>query len=337
MTDSQGRQGGSSDIRIVGVSGDSTCLTGSLPTSTQSPPGSSQSAPSTTSLQSQASSTSAGSTSGSASNGISIAVIAGSVSGGLLCLAVVITLFLLFTKRKRDAAGGTNPSSFKRHSGGMPGPGGHLTYVSGQASGGQPYGMPQNNVAPASSYHYSQISADPFSNNAFRDPRSESQYQPSSRYLPLSQFDPASQYSSSQHQFSDSTTQGEYNPYQPHPGAYHPNAQPYPPNPNYQTGNPHPIDPFPSTVPALSGTQSAPFSMQTSQSSAPSEIQSSTQQETAMAGPSNHAPSRFIIHTDIEDAPPPNEDGVVELPPQYSERQGPVVSPMLEKGIHLHP
>lgn len=42
-----------------------------------------------------------------------------------------------------------------------------------------------------------------------------------------------------------------------------------------------------------------------------------------MAGVTAHKPSRFVVHTDAEDGlPQPNNDGVVELPPQYSERRG---------------
>jgi hypothetical protein len=61
------------------------------------------------------------------------------------------------------------------------------------------------------------------------------------------------------------------------------------------------------------------------------------QWQTAVAGASNHTPSRFIVHTDVEDTLSPSEDGIVELPPQYSERQGPVVGPTSKKEIHLHP
>lgn len=326
MTDSQGRQGGSSDVRIVGFSDDSSCLTGLSPSSTQSPPGASQTAPSST-----ASSKPPTSSTSTPSNGISIAAIAGTVIGALLFLAVVITLGLFFLRRKRDAASGIPPSSFKRHSPRM-GSGIDLTYDPSQAPAGQPYGIPQNNSAPTSNYPYSPNSGPPFSDNPFYDSPPESQYQPPSRYLPPSQFDAASQYSSSQYQFSDTTAPHEYNPYQQYPGAYQPNAQLYPPNPNYQPVNPHPVDPFHSTPAlALAATQPERFSVQTSQPSAPSpsapsEVQSSAQRKAAMAGASTYTPSRFIVHTDVEDAlPPPNEAGIVELPPQYSERGGPAV------------
>ncbi|KNZ78538.1 hypothetical protein J132_00396 [Termitomyces sp. J132] len=50
---------------------------------------------------------------------------------------------------------------------------------------------------------------------------------------------------------------------------------------------------------------------------------SSAQRKAVMAGISGYTPSRFIVHTDVEDElPPPNQDGIVELPPRYSERRG---------------
>ena len=42
-----------------------------------------------------------------------------------------------------------------------------------------------------------------------------------------------------------------------------------------------------------------------------------------MAGEPSYKPTpRYIVHTDIEDVQPPEPEGeVIELPPQYSERQ----------------
>ena len=51
---------------------------------------------------------------------------------------------------------------------------------------------------------------------------------------------------------------------------------------------------------------------------------SAARRKAAMAGsPSYQQPSRFILHTDIEEAQP-NEDGFIELPPQYSAHRAPV-------------
>jgi len=56
---------------------------------------------------------------------------------------------------------------------------------------------------------------------------------------------------------------------------------------------------------------------------------SAAQRKAVLAAASTLQPARFILHTDAEDEfPPPNSDGVVELPPQYSERgDGPSVRP----------
>ncbi|TEB35184.1 hypothetical protein FA13DRAFT_1728999 [Coprinellus micaceus] len=70
-------------------------------------------------------------------------------------------------------------------------------------------------------------------------------------------------------------------------------------------------DPFNPTLPgAIAG---APIQSQET---------SSSQRKAAMAGVTSYTPSRFIVHTDADDElPPPDEDGVVELPPQYTERR----------------
>jgi len=52
------------------------------------------------------------------------------------------------------------------------------------------------------------------------------------------------------------------------------------------------------------------------------ESMSTVQRKAALAGTSAHTlPSRFIVHTDVEDVPTPNE--IIELPPQYSDRRSP--------------
>jgi len=44
-------------------------------------------------------------------------------------------------------------------------------------------------------------------------------------------------------------------------------------------------------------------------------------QKAAMAGVSAYRPSRFILHTDVEEALPNDEMDIVELPPQYTDRR----------------
>jgi hypothetical protein len=72
------------------------------------------------------------------------------------------------------------------------------------------------------------------------------------------------------------------------------------------------------------GTAFEPFTMAEPSSSRDS--MSTAQRKAAMArGAAEYKPPRFVVHTDVEDGlPPPNEDGVVELPPQYSERRVPM-------------
>ena len=99
MTDSRGRQGGSSDVRIVGVSDDSTCLNNLSPASTTRPPGPSL----TVSPPSPSNSTTPPPPPPSS---ISAAGIAGAIIGSVLFLSVVVTLALFVLKR---ASNGKKP------------------------------------------------------------------------------------------------------------------------------------------------------------------------------------------------------------------------------------
>ena len=92
MTDSQGNQGGSSNIRSVGPSDDSSCLNNSSPSTTTDAPGPTQ--PSSALPSSSAT---------SASPVISAASIAGVIIGSVLFLAVVITLALFVLKRSKGS------------------------------------------------------------------------------------------------------------------------------------------------------------------------------------------------------------------------------------------
>jgi hypothetical protein len=93
----------------------------------------------------------------------------------------------------------------------------------------------------------------------------------------------------------------------------------YPPSPH--TPSSRAADPFnPSGPPVL-----PPLDEPSSRTDESSTFMSTTsrQQKAAMAGESSYKPTRFIVHDDAEDAIPPNADGVVELPPMYTERRAP--------------
>ncbi len=97
MADSQGRQGGSSDVKTVGTSTDQSCIDDSSPSSTAAPSSASPTVSTTTTVillrlrRLPA-----------AAQDIPIGAIAGTVLGGLVFLAAVITLALFFLRRKRD-------------------------------------------------------------------------------------------------------------------------------------------------------------------------------------------------------------------------------------------
>jgi len=55
-----------------------------------------------------------------------------------------------------------------------------------------------------------------------------------------------------------------------------------------------------------------------------SDATSAGQRKSGMSGLTGYKPSRYVLHTDAEDEDlVPNEDGVIELPPQYSATRGP--------------
>jgi len=63
------------------------------------------------------------------------------------------------------------------------------------------------------------------------------------------------------------------------------------------------------------------------------ESMSSAQRKAASAGLSAYKPSRYVLHTDIDDVEPvPDASGVVELPPQYTERRAPPPLPAAAPG-----
>ncbi|KAJ8520984.1 hypothetical protein ONZ45_g2272 [Pleurotus djamor] len=78
-------------------------------------------------------------------------------------------------------------------------------------------------------------------------------------------------------------------------------------------------------APSVSNTEATSSAEQSNRQSMASTTLTAAQRKAAMAGESAYKPpSRFILHTDADDElPPPNEDGIVELPPQYTERRAP--------------
>lgn len=100
MTDSQGHRGGSSDVKVVGTSDDTSCLDASSPASTANASSMSQVATATATTTVRV-------TSGAH---VSAGVIVGAVAGALFFIAAVTLLVLCLLRRKRQATGQESPS-----------------------------------------------------------------------------------------------------------------------------------------------------------------------------------------------------------------------------------
>lgn len=96
MTDAQGRSGGSSDIELVALSNDNSCLNGNYPSSTAT------AAPSSTAMTSTTTTSTATPTqTSSSSSGVSIGAIAGTAAGVVVAVAALVTLALFCIKKRR--------------------------------------------------------------------------------------------------------------------------------------------------------------------------------------------------------------------------------------------
>lgn len=276
MSDSQGRQGGSSDIRSVGASDDSGCLDSSSPSTTANAPGPNLTQTSATALPSF-------SNPGSAppSSPISAASIAGAIIGSVLFLAVVITLGLFILKRRSGNSAKESSSRVDLTDGGA----GSYLYPEGVSPYGYPSLHPPKNQFDTGSYT-SNLSPSDYGGNKY--PASEASFVVSAPHVPA----PAL-YPPQPHQL--------YSPPTPHISVNE-MASPLPEESELPYANPSPTSP--------------------QQSSAVSSWQTpTTQQNPASKGTPAEPRSRYILHTDAEDEAP--DEGVIELPPQYSERQGP--------------
>ncbi|KAH0590819.1 hypothetical protein H2248_000941 [Termitomyces sp. 'cryptogamus'] len=294
MVDAWGRKGGTSDIKIVGATDDAACINSSSPSSTTaSVTSTSNSAPSTT-ANSQTPSVIV-SPSMTPEHKTSIAAIAGTVIGGLVFIAVVVTLGLFFLRNRNN-----NRRSRKTNL--------DLTYDPAHPDGNHPY---------SSAVGASGASASPLT-----FPGGGYEPNPFTDNPPLQHQDTPSQYQ------AQSSYPSQYQPYSDHhsPSLYQHSSQ-------YQPSQSS-LLPYHSQQRSL-GSETDSFNPYTLTSNAPSVIQpfevsdtasttmSSAQRKAVMAGISGYTPSRFIVHTDVEDElPPPNQDGIVELPPRYSERRG---------------
>jgi len=289
MTDALGNQGGSSDIKIVGATDDNTCLNSLSPSSTSSAPTSK-----TKGVHSTAGSSS--SPSPTPTKGVPIRAIAGTVIGALLFLAVVVTLGLFFL-RKRSGSFDTGGGDFRKPSRRLQSDV-DLSHDPGHPLDATPYGFSPHTNAPFRPYHCDAT--------------------------------PTTHYPYSSHTSASSIAHYPYSPNSTLPHDADPFADsPLPPSQShrafsqfYSPSDSLVADPFNSSgPPVLSSAEYGPFSVQRSEQATSNDSMSTAQRKASMAGVNAYKPQRFIVHTDADDIlPPPNDEGVVELPPQYSER-----------------
>jgi hypothetical protein len=93
-------------------------------------------------------------------------------------------------------------------------------------------------------------------------------------------------------------------------------------------GNYEPV-PFTVPPPIIPAARNSGFSNQDRTESGSTDAMSAAQRKAAMAGTSGasgYRPARFIVHTDVEEAGPMDEDELIELPPQYSASRAPIPS-----------
>lgn len=250
MTDSQGRQGGSSDLETVSLSNNATCLSSNSPSSTASVPSST-----TASTSTGVSPTSTQSTSSSSNT----ATIVSAAIGCVVALAALVSLGMFLLRKRRASRSLYVMSSSKRHSRRLP--------SADLDHRGNQYG----HVPPIYPYPYQADS--------------------------VSHLAPPIQSTTQSHLTSPST--GSFVLNEPHP-------------PFSQTRHSRQT----SNSDSLAGNGDA----------GGSSMSSAGRRKAAMAGQTAYKPStRFILHTDVEDVLP-DDNGIVELPPQYSEHRQPLAT-----------
>ena len=347
LVDARGRQGGSTDVRLVGTTDDNSCLNNQSPSSTASPPAASNTG---TGTKTSGSPTNTGGPSNSDTpstdekkGGFSIAAIAGTVIGSLLFVAVLVTLGLFFLRKQRDEKnkapsqpGYTYPNSppgqpsqtrlqydpshtQEQHYDSPPrAPYPHSPSTAGLSYDANPFGESTPAMYPPVTSPY-RGDASPYRGDASL-PYSD---RPTSQYT--SQFQSPG-YQPSSHLPEHGNTYPPQTHYynQPpphHDGPYTLSYTPEAPLPQ------RPADPFrtpaPSISPSMDEDPYASDAMMIQQPMAvpspppapapvlPSPPSSSTapQGKAALAGVVPYQPTRFIVHTDADDGSMPQQHG----------------------------
>lgn len=286
MSDSQGRKGGSSDVKVVGATDDKTCLNADSPTSLSVIPSATASASATSSHDASATSGSDSASGGSSKSSSDTGAIIGGVLAGLFAIATIIALVLFFLRRRRNRStafyeGDEYPRRSRR--------GGRLESVDLDPPAAMEDGHAASVIHP---YPYSASvgsqSLPGGGTSTYNMAASAHQL------LPMG----ANAQRDGQTQYDTNLT----NPYSaPSESAY---------------SRHHPSGSV--------GGMSAGDRTSTFQGIETASMTSSARRKAAMAGETTYRPTRFIVHQDLEEAVPQDEGDVVELPPQYSESRTPL-------------
>ncbi|KDQ63462.1 hypothetical protein JAAARDRAFT_189038 [Jaapia argillacea MUCL 33604] len=329
MVDAQGRQGGSSDVRLVGLSNDATCLNTNSPSSVPNPPAVSTSAtasasrtaaPKSTTAKVPAASQTSGAPVPSKSTG-SAGVIIGLVIGGLIGVAAVGSLGWFYWQKRRN-----NNSPFDLRNSH---PLGSVVDLGGAPPPIAPYPYTPPSAPPPSARPFT--ASHPYGTQRTYDNDSTATYptSPSTRYEPTPYMTGSSQQSHTQPPPSVYAA-SSVNDVSPYGSDATQSLQPQAQAPSlYRAPSVNEANPFGSG--AVQSSQPQTYSTRPASSVQGDQIDnrnsvsvtSSGRSKASQAGLRHETISRFIVHTDAEEIEP-DENGVVELPPQYSERRGPV-------------
>ena len=320
MADAIGRQGGASDVTVVANSNDQSCLNSLSPSSTYMTQIPTQSEvtknPSKTMSSSSSSQTLAASSSEpAASGGSSVGAIAGTVVGVLLFLAVVVTLGIFFLKKRREAKNlPATTSGFSSYD-----EGGYS--LSSTAAAARAASLHTHTLQ---NYNHTSHGPELSSGHAYQPSQHTTRsYTPSSQNLAHNHNHATS--FGALGTYEGSMLPSDANPFldDPHPLQQHPPA-----NLTYQSTTQlpstsaysllHPSDSF--DPPTNNERQDLFMPTKTMSTTGSSSMVSAQRKAASMGVPSYQSPSHIIVHTDAEDDLPLNVDGIVELPPQYTER-----------------
>lgn len=339
MVDGKGRSGGSSDLRTVDQSNDSSCLNASSPHSTAdtSSTPTSTAAPSATQTIEVKTNTNTG-------------AIVGAVLGGLACLGLILLGALLYLRRRRRRSIAFDDDKFQAHP----------TLIGNRGTSRMSRAFrPRGGRAPPSFdlLHSSSRLSNPLPPQAPASLSSvpatvEEDALPNPYILPSTNSASVG-HSTQQHSTSLSNAHSPYSLFFSGPGSPGYSTQQYPPSvynsqiyqsPAYD-GQVLPLSPSRSR--SESEAPRSPTSVLTSPYSTannhghsyghtrrPSMLQSDVSERSGKISNvgQGHTTSRFILHTDLDDPDPDADDGVVELPPRYNDRRLGVPTVLDEKG-----